>query len=106
MSRAGCPNILTKGIREQFNIVFALHGGATGLYNWTLKDESNLKAFYLMYAKMVPKELKIEDANRTHEQFIKLTQAQEEQRRIDKGTPVKMIDVSAENLDTDKLKIT
>ncbi len=87
---------MKKGIRENFATVFALHGGATGLYNWTLEDKANLKAFYLAYGKMVPKEIKTEDANKTHEQFIRLHQSQEEQKRIDKGTPHKLIEVNVE----------
>lgn len=87
---------MKKGIRENFATVFALHGGATGLYNWTLEDKANLKAFYAMFAKMVPKEIKLEDTNKTHEQFIKLHQEQAEQKRIAKGTPHKLIEVNVE----------
>lgn len=103
--RTGCPNQIKvpKSIRDQFGEAFEKLGGVDELINWA---RDNKKSFYSLFAKMVTKEIKLEDVNKSQENFVKLIQAQEEQKRIDKGTPVKMIDVDVENLDTNKLNIT
>lgn len=102
------PLRLTK---EVFSLAFNRLGGVERLVKWaeglegtctTPAKGNNLKIFYTLFAKTLPKELKTEDMNKSQENFIKLIQAQEEQKRIEKGTPTKLIEASVENLDKNK----
>ena len=86
--RTGCPNKITT-IREKFGECFDRMGGVDALLDWA---EGNKKSFYNIYAKMASKEIKMENTNRTHEQFIELMMLEKEQRKLDKEKPVVLID--------------
>ncbi len=92
--RTGCPNEIRvpKKIREQFGDCFERMGGVEGLYEWA---QENLKSFYTLYAKMAEKHIKTEDTNKTHEQFIEMIRIEQEQRRIESGKPVMVLDAPA-----------
>ena len=87
--RTGCPNKITT-IREKFGECFDRMGGVDALLEWA---EDNKKSFYSMYAKMASKEIKMENTNRTHEQFIELMKLETEQKQLDKGKPMMLVDV-------------
>lgn len=107
MSRKGIPNQITKITREVFSQAFIELGGVDRLMRWaqgyetTCTEEakpatSNMKHFYTLFAKVLPKEIKIEDTNRTHEQFIELINAENKQLELTKGEPTGLIEVSSE----------
>lgn len=74
-------------MRENWCEVFSLMGGIQGLLAWGMENQT---AFYKTYAKLAPKEIITEDKNRTHDQFVKWIQDQEEKEQI--GTPLKLIE--------------
>jgi len=90
--RTGCPNKITT-IREKFGECFDRMGGVEALFEWA-KD--NKKSFYSMYAKMVTKEIKTEDKNKSHDQFVKWIQEQEAEELEGKGKPLMLIDSPVE----------
>jgi len=87
--RTGCPNKITT-IREKFGECFDKLGGVDALHTWAKK---NPKSFYTMYGKMASKEIKMENTNRSHEQFIELMRMEGEQRKLEEGKPSALIDV-------------
>ena len=109
----GSENHITRVTRDVFSQAFLEIGGVSALVKWargltgtctTLKagDKDNLKDFYKLFAKTLPKEIKTEDVNKTQENFVKWIQAEEERLRIEKGTPVKLIEASAESVPNNK----
>lgn len=105
----------TRITRAVFSEAFIGLGGVDRLIKWakglegtctTPKNGDNMKDFYKLFAKTLPREIKTEDVNKSQENFVKYIQAQEERMRIEKGTPVKMIDVEVENLDKNKINST
>jgi hypothetical protein len=91
----GAVNESTRITREVFSLAFAELGGVQRLVEWAEKDD-NLKHFYTLFAKVLPKELKVEDQNRTHEQFIELMMKEAEQKEIEEGKPFELVDTAAE----------
>ena len=87
-NRKGCPNKITK-IREQFGEAFERMGGLDALVEW---GKNNRTSFYNMYARMVEKEIKTTVKGETHEDFIKMIMAKEQQRLKKKGKPMRLID--------------
>ncbi len=94
----------TKVNREVFSQAFLELGGVDALVKWakglsgtctTPKNGDNLKHFYKLFAKTLPKEIKTEDLNKTQENFVKYIQAQEEKQRLAEGKPVKILDAPA-----------
>jgi hypothetical protein len=90
--RTGCPNKITT-IREKFGECFDRMGGVDALLEWAV---SNKKSFYNIYAKMASKEIKMENTNRTHEQFIEFMKLEAEQMQLDKGKPMMLVDAPGE----------
>jgi len=97
----------TKVSREVFSEAFIGLGGADRLIKWanglegtctTPKNGDNLKAFYTLFVKQLPKEIKTEDLNKSQENFVRYIQAQEARLKLESGTPAKMIDVSADDV--------
>lgn len=108
------PNETTRIKREVFSKAFLQLGGVDRLVRWaeglvgtctTPVNGDNLKDFYKLFAKTLPKEIKVEDVNKSQENFVRYIQAQEERLRIEKGTPAKMIETSVE-MTGEKLNIT
>ncbi len=96
MSRKGSGNLITREMKEEIVEVFNLHGGAQGLFEWSAKSDANRKVFYLIWSKMIPKETKTEDINKTQENFVKWIQAEEEKLKLAEGKPSKILDAPAE----------
>jgi hypothetical protein len=99
----GAVNELTKVTREVFSEAFIQLGGVPRLMKWaeglegtctTAKNGDNLKLFYTLFAKVLPKEIKTEDLNRTHEQFIELMKMDKEQKVLTAGQPLELVEVS------------
>lgn len=88
--RTGSQNKITKITREVFNEAFQLLGGVPALVAWS-KEEGNMKHFYTLFAKVLPKEIKTEDLNRTHEQFVELMRLLDEQKKLDEGKPAALL---------------
>jgi len=91
----GAVNESTRITREVFNLAFTELGGVRRLVEWAEKDD-NLKHFYTLFAKVLPKEIKTEDQNRTHEQFIELMMMDEERKKLEEGKPAMLIDAADE----------
>ena len=91
----GAVNESTRITREVFNLAFTELGGVRRLVEWAEKDD-NLKHFYTLFAKVLPKEIKTEDQNRAHEQFIELMMMEEEQRKLEEGKPFEFIEAPGE----------
>ena len=91
----GAVNESTRITREVFNLAFTELGGVQRLVEWAEKDD-NLKHFYTLFAKVLPKEIKTEDQNRTHEQFIELMMMDEERKKLEEGKPAMLIDAADE----------
>ncbi len=100
------PNEATRIKREVFSQAFLKLGGVDRLVKWAEglegtctvpKNGSNLKDFYKMFAKTLPKEIRreTEDLNKTQENFVKWIQAEEERLKIEAGHPSKLIDAPA-----------
>ncbi len=96
MSRKGCPNVITQVKREVFSDAFLQLGGVKGLMTWARGEDhngdSNLRHFYSLFAKTLPREIKTEVVNRTHEQFIELML--EKQKSLIEQKPVALIEIS------------
>ncbi|MGR3303654.1 MAG: hypothetical protein ACUZ8I_14310 [Candidatus Scalindua sp.] len=101
--RTGCPNEITKVTRHVFNDAFIELGGVSRLMRWAQgyettctteakPDKTNLKHFYTLFAKVLPKEIKTEDMNRTHEQFIELIQMENQHMLDTKGKPLELVE--------------
>jgi hypothetical protein len=88
--RTGCPNKITT-IREKFGECFDRMGGVDALLEWA---EGNKKSFYNIYAKMASKEIKMENTNRTHEQFIEMMMLEGEQKKLEEGKTAALINVA------------
>ncbi len=93
----------TKVNREVFSKAFLELGGIDALVKWAKgltgtctvpKNGDNLKHFYKLFAKTLPKEIKTEDINKTQENFVKWIQAEEEKLRLEEGRPNKLIDAN------------
>ena len=108
--RTGCPNEITKITRQVFSDAFVELGGVSRLMRWaqgyettctteTKPEKTNLKHFYTLFAKVLPKEIKTEDMNRTHEQFIELINAENKQLELTKGEPAGLIEASAKSVE-------
>ena len=102
------PKEATRVTRKVFSEAFIGLGGVDRLIQWakglegtcaTPQNGDNMKEFYKLFAKTLPKEIKTEDVNKTQENFVKWIQAEEERLRIEKGTPAKLIEASAEMTD-------
>ncbi len=112
MSRPfGSENEQTRVTREVFSQAFLELEGVAGLVKWAKglegtctvpKNGDNLKDFYKLFAKTLPKEIKTEDKNKTQENFVKWIQAEEERLSLEKGTPAKMIDAPCEEIKEEK----
>jgi hypothetical protein len=50
----GTPNKLTKSAKEAFQLAFDQLGGWERLAKWATEDPDNLKAFYNLYARLIP----------------------------------------------------
>ena len=50
----GVPNKLTRAAKEAFQLAFDELGGVDGMVNWAKQDPDNLKAFYALYARLIP----------------------------------------------------
>lgn len=94
------PNEVTRITREVFNLAFEQLGGVPALVRWanglegtctTAKNGNNLKHFYTLFAKVLPKEIKTEDVNRTHEQFVEFMKLQDDQKKLDEGKPATLL---------------
>ncbi len=92
--------------REVFSQAFLKLGGIDRLVKWaeglegtctTPKNGNNLKEFYKLFAKTLPKEIKTqtEDINKTQENFVKWIQAEEEKLKLAEGKPSKILDAPA-----------
>ena len=108
--RAGCPNEITKATRHVFNEAFLKLGGVEALVKWahglegtctTPTKGDNMKHFYTLFAKTLPKEIKTEDMNRTHEQFIELIQMENQNKLETKGQPLELIEALPEKQEND-----
>ena len=109
MSReVGSENAITKATREVFTKAFFMLGGEDRLVKWanglegtctTPKNGDNLKHFYTLFVKQLPKHVKTEDVNKSQENFVKWIQAEEAKRKLEAGTPAKLIEGSAELTD-------
>ncbi len=91
----------TKITREVFSEAFLNLEGVEGLVKWAKglegtctspKNGNNLKLFYTLFAKTLPKEIKTEDRNKTHEQFIKWIQSEEAKKLAESGQPTALIE--------------
>jgi hypothetical protein len=87
----GSKDQITKVTRQVFNDAFLELGGVPALVEFAKESTTNMRHFYTLFAKVLPKEVKTEDMNRTHEQFIELMKLENEQREIDKGKPVALL---------------
>lgn len=96
MSRKGCQNVVSSEMRQSFYDVFARNGGTQGLYDWSNESKDNKRTFYLMCIKILPKEIKTEDLNRTHEQFIELMKLEKEHKQLTAGKPLELVEASSE----------
>jgi hypothetical protein len=110
----GAVSELTKVTREVFSEAFIHLGGAKGLIKWakglegtctTAKNGDNMSMFYTLFAKTLPKEIKTEDLNRTHEQFIELMKEDKEHKQLTAGKPLELVEVSPEKGEN-KLNVT
>ena len=72
----------------------------------TPKHGDNLKLFYTLFAKTLPKEIKTEDKNKTQENFVKWIQAEEERLKLEKGSPAKMIECSGDEISKEENNTT
>ena len=98
----GSENEITKATREVFTKAFFMLGGEDRLARWAegyettctteKKNGNNLKQFYTLFAKTLPKHVKTEDINKSQENFVKWIQAEEERLRLEAGQPHKLID--------------
>lgn len=97
MSRPlGSPTLITK-VRDCFFTVFEQLGGSQGLYDWANKNDQNKKAFYTMCVKLSPKEIKTENMNRTHEQFIEAIMQENKRLELSRGKPSALIEITTGN---------
>ncbi len=98
--------------REVFSQAFLKLGGVDRLVRWAEGLEgtctiptngNNLKDFYKMFAKTLPKEIRkeTEDLNKTQENFVKWIQAEEERLKLEAGQPHKLIDSPAKVAEKD-----
>ena len=91
----GAVNESTRITREVFNLAFTELGGVQRLVEWAEKDD-NLKHFYTLFAKVLPKEVKTEDQNRTHEQFIEWSEQKDRELLAEAGKPAGLIEAPVE----------
>ncbi len=100
------PLETTRIRREVFSKAFVQLGGVDRLVRWAEglegtctvpKNGNNLKDFYKLFAKTLPKEImnKTEDVNKSQENFVRWIQAEEEKLRLEEGRPDKILDVPA-----------
>jgi hypothetical protein len=100
------PSEATRIKREVFCQAFLKLGGVDRLVKWaeglegtctTPTNGDNLKDFYKLFAKTLPKEIRreTEDLNKTQENFVKWIQAEEEKLRLEEGRPNRLIDAPA-----------
>lgn len=91
MGRAlGSLNKITRAENDVFDLAFKKLGGWKGLVKWA--KNGHLGEFYTLYVKRQPKHIKTEDTNKTHEQFIQMIKNEQEQRQLEKGKPVMVLD--------------
>jgi hypothetical protein len=50
----GTPNKLTQTAKEAFQLAFDELGGYAAMVKWAQSDPDNLKAFYNLYARLIP----------------------------------------------------
>ncbi len=95
----GSLNVITQVKREVFSDAFIQLGGVTKLLEWAKgldhNGDSNLRHFYNLFAKTLPREVKVDTSItlRTHEQFIEMMQMQKVVTK-----PVALIEVEDKNV--------
>lgn len=98
MSRKGIPNVINQVKREVFSDAFLKLGGVTRLIAWAESidhnGDSNLRHFYALFSKTLPREIKTDITVRTHEQFIEMLNM-DKQEQVD-STPVALLEIASE----------
>lgn len=97
MSRLeGTLNQRTLVTREVFSDAFIQLGGVPRMLKWAQEKDKegntpNMSLFYTLFAKVLPKEIKTENLNRTHEQFIEMIRHMDTQDQIAQGRPAMLM---------------